>query len=118
MFRSRMSQRPDLTLEMVSSHCRRAFSRSHLYKDTEDEKDALKALSEKYTPLLEWLKVEAGESVKDGELSLYDYKRLWLDGTSLSVVVSNRLVTSPCAIVADSMGFTANVQKLMSKLRR
>jgi heat shock protein beta len=30
------------------------------------------------------------------------------------VVVSNRLVTSPCAVVADSMGFTANVQKLMS----
>lgn len=31
-----------------------------------------------------------------------------------SVIVSSRLVTSPCAFVADSMGYTANVQKLMS----
>lgn len=67
--------------------------------DTPEEKDTLAELTEKYAPLLEWLKVEAGENVKD-------------------VIVSNRLVTSPCAIVADSMGFTANVQKLMSATNR
>ena len=35
-----------------------------------------------------------------------------------TVVISDRLVTSPCAIVADSLGFTANVQKLMSATNR
>lgn len=45
---------------------------------------------------------------------LYDRTRIWLNVIYLSVIVSNRLVTSPCAIVADTMGFTANVQKLMS----
>ena len=34
--------------------------------------------------------------------------------TNGSVVLSNRLVKSPCAIVADSFGYTANVQKLLS----
>ena len=32
-----------------------------------------------------------------------------------AVVISNRLVTSSCAIVADMMGFTANVEKMMSE---
>ena len=31
-----------------------------------------------------------------------------------SVVITNRLVTSPCAVVADSFGYTANIQRLMS----
>ena len=30
------------------------------------------------------------------------------------VVITNRLVTSPCAVVADSFGYTANIQRLMS----
>ena len=34
---------------------------------------------------------------------------------SLKVVISNRLIKSPCAVVADAHGYTANVQKLMSK---
>ncbi|KAG1779704.1 Hsp90 protein-domain-containing protein [Suillus placidus] len=67
--------------------------------DTPEEKDAIAELTDKYAPLLEWLKIEAGDNVKN-------------------VIVSNRLVTSPCAIVADSMGFTANVQKLMSATSR
>ena len=29
------------------------------------------------------------------------------------VIISNRLVSSPCAVVADTHGYTANVQKLM-----
>jgi hypothetical protein len=32
------------------------------------------------------------------------------------VVISNRLVTSACAIVADEIGYTANLEKLMSEL--
>ena len=31
------------------------------------------------------------------------------------VVISNRLVTSPCAIVADEHGYTANIEKLISE---
>lgn len=34
--------------------------------------------------------------------------------TSSPVIISNRLVTSSCAIVADTFGYTANVEKLMS----
>ncbi|KAH7929430.1 HSP90-domain-containing protein [Leucogyrophana mollusca] len=62
-------------------------------------KEALEELKEEYAPLLEWLKAQAGDVVRD-------------------VVLSDRLVTSPCAVVADSMGFTANVQKLMSATGR
>jgi heat shock protein beta len=32
----------------------------------------------------------------------------------LVVVISDRLVTSPCAIVADAGGYTANIQRIMS----
>lgn len=31
-----------------------------------------------------------------------------------TVVISNRLVKSPCAVVADNYGYTANVQRMMS----
>lgn len=31
-----------------------------------------------------------------------------------AVVISNRLVTSPCAIVADAFGYTANIEKMIS----
>ena len=34
---------------------------------------------------------------------------------AFSVVISNRLVTSACAIVADTLGYTANIEKLMSE---
>jgi heat shock protein 90kDa beta len=30
------------------------------------------------------------------------------------VVISNRLVTSPCAIVVDAFGYSANMEKLLS----
>ena len=33
--------------------------------------------------------------------------------TSYLVVISDRLVSSPCAIVADVMGYTANLQRIM-----
>src|SRR4051794_15350782 len=30
------------------------------------------------------------------------------------VIISNRLVTSPCAIVVDSFGYSANMEKLLA----
>jgi heat shock protein beta len=60
-----------------------------------EEREQQKELTEKFKPLLEWLKAEAKDVVTD-------------------VVISNRLVSSPCAIVADINGYTANVEKLMS----
>ncbi|RXW25137.1 hypothetical protein EST38_g706 [Candolleomyces aberdarensis] len=64
-------------------------------EDPEEEKAEKEALEEKFKPLLTWLKEEAKDVVRD-------------------VVISNRLVKSPCAIVAEAFGYTANVQKMMS----
>lgn len=64
-------------------------------EDPEAEKEEQERLKEKYSPLLEWLKTEAKDTVRD-------------------VVLSNRLVKSPCAIVAEVGGYTANVQKMMT----
>ncbi|KAF8631941.1 hypothetical protein AX15_002109 [Amanita polypyramis BW_CC] len=63
--------------------------------EAEEEKEQQKLLSEKYKPLLDWLKRQSEGLVRD-------------------VVLSSRLVKSPCAIVADSFGYTANLQKMMS----
>ncbi|KDQ20503.1 hypothetical protein BOTBODRAFT_50594 [Botryobasidium botryosum FD-172 SS1] len=61
----------------------------------EDEKAEEARLEEKFKPLLTWLKEEAKDTVLD-------------------VVISNRLVTSPCAIVSDTYGYSANMEKLMA----
>jgi heat shock protein beta len=37
----------------------------------------------------------------------------FLSLTSYLVVISDRLVASPCAIVADASGYTANLQRIM-----
>ncbi|TCD70817.1 hypothetical protein EIP91_001507 [Steccherinum ochraceum] len=63
--------------------------------DAEEEKERQKELTEEYQPLLDWLKKEASEVVRD-------------------VVISNRLVASSCAIVADRHGYTANLEKMMN----
>jgi len=63
--------------------------------EEEDSKEAQKKLEEKFTPLLDWLKEETKEVVRD-------------------VIISNRLVTSACAVVADTLGYTANLEKLMN----
>jgi len=62
--------------------------------DAEEEKARQTEIKEKFKPLLSWWKVQAEGLVRD-------------------VVISDRLVTSPCAIVADAMGYTANFQRLM-----
>ncbi|KAF9651156.1 heat shock protein Hsp90 [Thelephora ganbajun] len=63
--------------------------------EEEDSKEAQKKLEEKFKPLIEWLKEETKDVVRD-------------------VVISNRLVTSACAVVAEALGYTANVERLMN----
>ncbi|KAI5893308.1 heat shock protein Hsp90 [Schizophyllum commune H4-8] len=64
-------------------------------EDEEEEKAKLQELKERFKPLTDYLRREARDAVRD-------------------VVITNRLVTSPCAVVADSFGYTANIQRLMS----
>jgi len=64
-------------------------------EDPEEEKAKQAALKEKFRPLIEWLKNETVEVVMD-------------------VSLSNRLVTSPCAIVAEMFGYSANMERLMN----
>ncbi|KAJ7129695.1 Hsp90 protein-domain-containing protein [Mycena epipterygia] len=59
------------------------------------EKAEKKELEEKFQPLLKYLKTHSQDVVRD-------------------VIISNRLVASPCAVVADSHGYTANIQRMMS----
>ncbi|KAJ3741155.1 Hsp90 protein-domain-containing protein [Lentinula detonsa] len=63
--------------------------------DEEEELQQQQNAAEKYKPLTEYLKKQGHSVVRD-------------------VVISNRLVTSPVAIVADSFGYTANVQRMMA----
>lgn len=64
-------------------------------EDPEAEKKELETLTEKFKPLLDFVKAEASHAVRD-------------------VVISNRLVTSPCAVVANELGYTANVERMLS----
>lgn len=61
--------------------------------DTEEESDA--GVTTKYEPLMKFLKDHAADTVSD-------------------VVLTNRLVTSPCAIVANTYGVSGNMQKMMA----
>ncbi len=89
-----------------------------LDRDAEDEKEYKKEMAEKFKPLLTWMKDQAGDVVRDGEiLSAPFYVCCGLTLMRPTVVISNRLVTSPVAVVADMYGLTANVEKLMSKFR-
>ena len=72
---------------------------TRLELDPEEEKAQLKAWKEKFAPLTKWLKTQADQVVR-------------------SVVISDRLVTSPCAIFADERGFTANMQRMMQNGRK
>ena len=81
---------------------------------SEEENAELESLTEKFKPLLTWLKKEAGELVRDAKGPISPYRHAFNSFRPL-VVISNRLVLSSCAIVADVHGYTANVEKLMSK---
>ncbi|KAI1789557.1 heat shock protein Hsp90 [Ganoderma leucocontextum] len=65
--------------------------------DPDEEKAEQTALTERFQPLIEWLRKEVREK-----------------GAARDVIISNRLVTSSCAIVADESGYTANLEKLIS----
>jgi len=82
--------------------------------EEEDSKEAQGRLEEKFKPLLEWLGEETKDVVRSGEY-IRATPRLLVAHDYVSVVISNRLVTSACAIVADTLGYTANVEKLMSE---
>lgn len=64
-------------------------------EDDEDEKKELADFKTKYEPLSKWIKKELDEFVSD-------------------VVISNRLTTSPCAVVTDSYAWTGNMERLMA----
>jgi len=64
-------------------------------EDADEQMERQKELNNKFEPLLAWLSNEAKDTVSN-------------------VVVSYRLVTSSCAIVADMFGYTANVEKLIN----
>lgn len=64
-------------------------------EDAEEEKARQEKLKETYEPLLKYLKEESKDVVLD-------------------VLLSNRLVASPCAIVADAFGYSANMERLMA----
>lgn len=63
--------------------------------DGEEGKEAMEALTQDFQPLLDWLKNEA------------------LSGMIEKAVVSARLTTSPCALVASSYGWSGNMEKIM-----
>jgi heat shock protein beta len=58
------------------------------------------------------MKGQASHVVRDGGSRMYITTRELADNPA--VVISNRLVSSPCAIVADVGGYTANVERLIS----
>ncbi|KAK8849475.1 hypothetical protein IAR55_004808 [Kwoniella newhampshirensis] len=61
----------------------------------EAEKKELEAQKVAFKPLTDWLKKDLTGQISD-------------------VVLTNRLVTSPCTIVVDSMGWSANMQRIMA----
>ncbi|MBW0505554.1 hypothetical protein O181_045269 [Austropuccinia psidii MF-1] len=63
--------------------------------DDEEEKKSLQAYKTQFEPLSKWIKDELSEHVSD-------------------VIISNRLTTSPCAIVTDSYAWTGNMERLMA----
>jgi heat shock protein beta len=78
----------------------------------EDEKAKKAEINEKFKPLMSWLKTQAGGIVRDGSHHTDLFFLSYLIPHAI-VVISDRLVTSPCAIVADVGGYTANLQRIM-----
>ncbi len=63
--------------------------------EDEAEKKELAAQKIAFGPLIDWLKKDLAGQVSD-------------------VILTNRLVTSPCTIVVDSMGWSANMARIMA----
>lgn len=75
------------------------------------EKKELESQKIAFAPLIDWLKKELKGDISDGQLSFDEFQEARAD---LPVVLTNRLVTSPCTIVVDSFGWSANMAKIMS----
>ena len=52
--------------------------------------------TEQYRPLLDFFTKNTNDLVEE-------------------VIISNRLVTSPCAIIVDAYGYSANIEKLLGE---
>ena len=65
-------------------------------EDSEAAKERLEALEEEYKPLVDWLKDDA------------------LKDKIEKAVLSERLTTSPCALVASQYGWSGNMEKIMT----
>ncbi|KAG0244343.1 hypothetical protein BGW41_008107 [Actinomortierella wolfii] len=60
----------------------------------EDDEEAKKALEEEYAPVVDWIQATLSKDIE-------------------KVQLSNRLTTSPAALVAQAYGWTANMEKIM-----
>jgi len=76
--------------------------------EDEAEKKELASQNIAFRPLIEWLKQDLTGQISDGESTNYDFC------LNSSVILTNRLVTSPCTIVVDSMGWSANMARIMA----
>jgi len=75
--------------------------------ETEEEKDRFKKLKKMYKPLTEWWKEKLNAATeKDGDLGQAGVK---IEG----VVVSKRLVDSPCVVVSSQYGHSAQQERVM-----
>ena len=75
-------------------------------------------MTEKFKPLIEWLRKEVREKGAARDSAYFvmspSLRRNLISNVVPVVVISNRLVISSCAIVADESGYTANLEKLIS----
>ena len=65
-------------------------------EDPEAEKKQMEEYTESYRPLLDFFTKKTNDLIKE-------------------VIISNRLVTSPCAIIVDAYGYSANMEKLLGE---
>jgi len=64
------------------------------FDDAEDEEDTKKQVTEEFQPLVDFLKDTLSANVD-------------------RVVITDRLTTSPCALVSSSWGYTANMERIL-----
>ena len=67
-------------------------------KDPEAERKQMEEYTEQYRPLLDWFAKKTNDLFKE-------------------VIISNRLVPSPCAIVVDAYGYSANMERPLGEYK-
>lgn len=78
----------------------------------EAEKRELEAQKIAFKPLVDWLKKDLKGQISDGKYMRLSRPAFIAD--IFKVVLTNRLVTSPCTVVVDHMGWSANMQRIMA----